>query len=263
MNHPLDGARLKVVRAHEHLDSLKAEIRMHLDEHPSHVIKSKSDTYGQLQMLSVPPSFPVESPPLRLSTIVGDCVTNVRASIDYVVWELAQKFFVPQFDQSNFADRGLVSFPIDGTFKGSGFGDRLDRLAKRGAPTAAIDEIKTVQTYGSGDDTLLWLHKLVNTDKHRAPLLTVTELNYVTVTLATPAIYADVIKTPATFIVPGDKAIAMQGLASLRSDVQMEGQTSFCVTLHDVSMPRVPVETTLEQIIKTVADIIPRFDRFF
>jgi len=55
----------------------------------------------------------------------------------------------------------------------------------------------------------------------------------------------------------------MQGPAALRSDVQMQGQTSFCVTLQDVSMPRVPVETTLEQIIKTVADIVPRFDRFF
>lgn len=100
MNHSLDGARLKVVRAQEHLDSLKAEIRMHLDEQPNVVVRSKPDPNLDLHMLSVPPSFPVEDTPLRLSTIVGDCVTNARASIDYVVWELSQKFFVPSFDQS-------------------------------------------------------------------------------------------------------------------------------------------------------------------
>ena len=236
---------------------------MHLDEHPKIVIRSKPEPNQQGQMLSGPVRYPVESTPLRLSTIVGDCVTNARAAIDYIVWELAQKFFSPVFDQTSRNDRQLTAFPIDGTFNGTGFGDRLDRLTKRGVPAEAIDEIKAVQTHGRGDDTLLWLHKLVNTDKHRTLLLTITELESVTVTLFPQAIYADVIKTPATITIPRDKAITMQGMAALRSDVQMQGQTSFCVALEDVSMPRVPVETTLEQIFKTVADIIPRFDRFF
>lgn len=82
-------------------------------------------------------------------------------------------------------------------------------------------------------------------------------------TLTTPPIYADMIKTPVTLTIPREKAMAMQGRAALRSDVAMKGQTAFCVALQDVSMPRVPVETTLERIIKTVGDIIPRFDRFF
>ena len=34
MNHPLDGARLKVVRAQGHLNSLKSEIGTYLDTPP-------------------------------------------------------------------------------------------------------------------------------------------------------------------------------------------------------------------------------------
>src|SRR5690348_6278202 len=52
MNHPLDGARLKVVRAQEHLDALKAEIRMYLDEQPHQIIRSEPD--GDLHRLSLP-----------------------------------------------------------------------------------------------------------------------------------------------------------------------------------------------------------------
>ncbi|HEY7191713.1 MAG TPA: hypothetical protein VH436_34425 [Vicinamibacterales bacterium] len=37
-------------------------------------------------------------PPIRLATIVGDCVTNARAALDYIVYQLAVRYFVPLYD---------------------------------------------------------------------------------------------------------------------------------------------------------------------
>src|SRR4051812_18603330 len=124
MNHPLDGARLKIVRAQEHLDSLKAEIEMYLHEQP-HEVYSRPQTYPynsrrgaayaayySASIQHVLPALIPGVPPLRLSTIIGDCVTNARAALDYIVWELAQRFFDPPFDLTNGNDRRIVAFPI-------------------------------------------------------------------------------------------------------------------------------------------------------
>jgi hypothetical protein len=40
-------------------------------------------------------------------------------------------------------------------------------------------------------------------------------------------------------------------------------QAAVQITSQDVSMPREPLERTLEQILNTVAGLIPRFDQFF
>ena len=48
----------------------------------------------------------------------------------------------------------------------------------------------------------------------------------------------------------------------MHSDVQMKGKVAFFVTWKDVPVPHEPVDRTLEQIVKTAADIVPRFDRF-
>src|SRR5690242_12983375 len=84
---PLDGARLKVVRAQEHLDSFKAESCRYLDEQP-HEIRSQFQGDGQAL-----PHLDFSAPPHRLSVIIGDCVTNCRAALDYIAWELVKHYF--------------------------------------------------------------------------------------------------------------------------------------------------------------------------
>ena len=166
MADPLDGARLKIVRAQEHVDSLKAEIAMYLNARPW-VIGTQ-----QYSNVAVPAPIVTVPPPLRLSTIIGDCATNTRAALDYIVWELAQRYFSPAFNQTSGDDRRITSFPLADTPEEPGYVDRLDRLTKRGIPTPAIDEIKSVQPYNRGYEALLLLHELVNRDKHRMPILT-------------------------------------------------------------------------------------------
>src|SRR5438094_6769697 len=116
MKHPLDGARLKVIRAQEHLDCLKAEVWMYLHQQPDEV-RSQPERSPQHTWLRpthvLPPIVPAEPPP-RLSAIIGDCVTNARAALDYIMWELAERHFDPPLDisqdgvnRSRCARRGL------------------------------------------------------------------------------------------------------------------------------------------------------------
>ena len=52
-------------------------------------------------------------PPLRLSTIIGDVVVNTRAALDYIICELAQRYFVPPFDPQHTLDRHLHPIAVD------------------------------------------------------------------------------------------------------------------------------------------------------
>jgi hypothetical protein len=275
MDHPLDGARLKIIRAQEHLESLKAEIGMYLHEQP-HEVHSQPDMhvhrnepaaalaayYAQGSQQHVLPHIDPGVPPLRLSAIIGDVVTNSRAALDYTMCELAQRFFAnPPVDITDFNDRRITAFPIDPRSKGQPLQSRLDALAKRGVPTAPIDEIKAVQPDSAGHESLGWLHELVNRDKHRMLLLTVGEFDDVKVTFRTPAIFTDdLTRDSATLSFPREYFATNQ--PPVQSNMQMKGQVAIYVTWQDLPVPREPVERTLEQIIETVAKVIARFDRF-
>jgi hypothetical protein len=262
MTHRLDGARLKVIRAQEHLDSLRAEIGMYLHSGVDEVVSHGQDEAGEYNStlrVKVPP-------PLRLSTIVGDCVTNARAALDYVVWELASRYFHPAFDKTNPDDRRIVSYPIFRDPNANGYKDRLNRLANRRVPTDAIDRIKSTQPYNAGYEPLWSLHELVNTDKHRAPLLTIGHLGRVGIDFAEPASVnlqhggSVIIGAAITRFTTPD--LGATGV-TIRSDkMHVNAQAQVFVTLQDVPVPREPVERTIEQIIKTVADVVPRFDAF-
>lgn len=242
---PLDGARLKVVRAQEHLNSLNAEIRRYLDEQPHEVW---SQPKGNLN--AIPPLI-ISAPPLRLSTIIGDCVTNARAALDYIAWQLVLRHSLRTLTTKE--EKG-IHFPINGSIKCA---NSLTKLTDLNVPTKAIDRIKSVQPDHAGYEPLRFLEQLVNFDKHRMLLLTIGEFDSLTVTLATPPLYADLIGA-AMFTVP--RHLVTEGRPALQSDVQMKGQTTVFVTWQDVTMPREPVDRTLEQIVECVANIVPSFE---
>jgi hypothetical protein len=51
---------------------------------------------------------------------------------------------------------------------------------------------------------------------------------------------------------------------TMHSDtMHMDAQATIYVAFQDVTMPREPVDRTLEQIVETVANVIPRFNGFF
>lgn len=68
----------------------------------------------------------------------------------------------------------------------------------------------------------------------------------------------------APFQNPGlDAALKALGRPTDPVAMRMYPQVSIQVAFENITMPREPVDRTLEDILKLVADIIPRFDGFF
>lgn len=89
MAHPLDGPRLKVARAREHLDALDREVRAFSDSKPYELISEVDPETGDY-VYRLHLNWPGARPPDHLSLIAGDIVHNLRTSLDYVVWQLAE-----------------------------------------------------------------------------------------------------------------------------------------------------------------------------
>ena len=263
MKHPLDGARLKVIRAQEHLDCLKAEVWMYLHQQPDELRSQpqRSPQHTWLRPTHVlPPIVPSEPPP-RLSAIIGDCVTNARAALDYIMWELAERYFDPALDiRRNPDDKRLSAFPIFSSKTDKRVKVRFNSLAKRKVPPPAITQLKRVQPYNARHKPLLSLRDFVNRDKHATLLLTIGEVGDMTVEFSAWHL-SDIVREPEKITIPRNLTTEKQ--PPFQSDMPMKGKAVIYVTWKDVSMPREPVDLTLEKIIKCVADIIPGFDSFF
>jgi hypothetical protein len=85
MNHPLDAAYLRVGRARHHLDELRREVEKvrcaYEAQLPSDFVSALRDN----------PSFqfPKYSFPPLCSILIGETAYNLRAALDYLVYELA------------------------------------------------------------------------------------------------------------------------------------------------------------------------------
>jgi len=258
MHHPLDGARLKIVRAQEHIDALKAEVRMYLNERPYNVL-----TEHDSNLWTFRPVVSVE-PPTRLSAIIGDCLTNAMAALDYTIWQLALKYFDDPpliFDE----DRFWVSFPLYRDRTLPGYLNKINRLTNRKIPAGAITEIHATQPDNIGYGPLWWLYELVGADKHRLPLVTFAhlsgaemrvfkEISGVFTALGHSVGASSFSLTDSTFVTE-DPSIGHQ--------MHVDCQAAVFVALQDVTVPRMPVDAALQQIVKCVANTVVRFDQFF
>ena len=247
----LDGARLKVVRAEQHLDSLNSGLRRYLDGKPYEVVVA--NPYPNDPTFWRATATLASEPPPILACILGDCVTNVRAALDYIVWELGVRY--AEGSSSSRDDRKLFSFPIYADPSDQGYVDKIKRLSNRSIPAGAISEIQAVQPHHTGYESLSLLHSLVNKDKHREPLFAVGAVDR-TLLLQGDDVFGE------TLLVISAGAEAEAYDSTNGPDVEMYGHATVFVTWQDVAMPREPVDRTLENIIKCVADIIPRFEPF-
>lgn len=91
VRHPLDGAKLKVVRAQKHLQSLKNEIATYLNTNP-YEIPIEND--GDEMIIRAAVIRPGCDPPEELSCIVSECIGSLRSALDYIAWELAMQHAV-------------------------------------------------------------------------------------------------------------------------------------------------------------------------
>ena len=84
MGHALDGVKLKVSRAEEHLEALRVGCSAYLDNKPFEPVRqSQSESANPWMVRRV--NHP---PPLRLSVLLGDFLHNLRSSLDHLAWQM-------------------------------------------------------------------------------------------------------------------------------------------------------------------------------
>ena len=155
--HPLDGAYIRLDRAEEHLTQLKTLIEIFVDgEYDLAREKEKLDSER------AKPAFRLRTGdsqiPLKIPVLVGEIAYNLRATLDYLVYELA-------ILDSGSTQNG-TQFPIC---------DAPDAFRRRrktflnGINDTHAAAIETLQPYGAGS----WKHPfrllrtISNPDKHR------------------------------------------------------------------------------------------------
>jgi hypothetical protein len=85
VTHPLEGVRLKLGRADEHLNRLNDEMRDRFDDQ-TYRVREKTDTRRADKIIEV--LDPPETDP-QWGLLIGDFAHNLRSSLDHLAWQLA------------------------------------------------------------------------------------------------------------------------------------------------------------------------------
>lgn len=153
----------KLARAIDHAARLQSEVRLWIAEQPIGTRAELSDD-RRLWTLKVVVN---ERPPIqRWSTIIGDCIHNLRSALDSAVWEFAC------YSGSAPARPHQIQFPIV---------DKPNdwiRTAERqlaGVPSEVVERIRVMQPFMHPEDdrarhAAVMLQFISNTDKHRTSI---------------------------------------------------------------------------------------------
>lgn len=160
--------RLKLRRAIKHFIEFECAANKYLSGNP---FGTDVETYTEDGKKCLRLLFKVyREPPKELAIIVGDCVHNLRSSLDNVVWGLGQVY--PATDVRARPER--LSFPM--CFSAEKYAEKLqhsDWLAINYFPKPARNLINNLQPYQDSLSAhrIRMLHELWNADKHRVPNL--------------------------------------------------------------------------------------------
>jgi hypothetical protein len=154
---PLDGTRLKLKRANHHIDALNQCVNNFRIDHRDLSIRVQDDFEGQTYILEVKQDI---VPPIEWGLIIGDVVTNLRASLDYLVCDLVRAKKATPTNRNQFPIfNSRTQYSTDGTV----YMEHLDQ--------PVMDCLERFQPYNRvnwPEVELLWiLHNLTNSDKHQ------------------------------------------------------------------------------------------------
>ncbi len=165
----LKHLHLRLEQAKKHMDNFNRQGARFINSTPYEMVTEK-DTDGVNQLLRVKAKSEKEPPP-ELGFIAGDCIHNLRAILDNIVWQIGGLYGCPKRKLDK------MTFPLRITPES--FGESLKSLDC--LPKSAIDIIESLQPYqpyrGRSDPSmhpLRVLDRLWNEDKHRSPVLIVT-----------------------------------------------------------------------------------------
>lgn len=250
----------KIARAEEHLDILKSEIQdfVKLIKHKAYVKTNPANNTAWIVYHTLN-----SSPPIRIGTIIGDCVHNMRSALDNLICGLIRV----HYSSHDCVNR---QFPIATTTE-RWTNRRTDHT--EGVPEDVMAVIKSFQPCFGPDELglkhpLAILQHLDNINKHRTVLLTVgydVDVQFAvhangSVWMATypKPIFAG----PITIPFPPDF-----DASTIPKEVKVEFQGSTRIILRDLADPdlrAMPVTVILAQLLQFFKEIfIPKFKPFF
>jgi hypothetical protein len=157
----IDGIRLKIERAKKHISDLDVRIAKFCESKP-YTIAAKPHAVPQIHHTTLYVKS-VQAVPPDFSLIVGDAVHNLRSSLDHLAWQLVEVGGgKPGRD---------TYFPICNS--GEKYASAMGKREMKSITVDAKEAIRVVQSYVSGDRTLLHIHGLDIVDKHRLVLTTI------------------------------------------------------------------------------------------
>jgi hypothetical protein len=242
--------RDKIFRAIFHGKCIEPELVRYFKSNPGAMVREPDSTLDA-------PTFvfrPKGDVPALIRFIIGDCLQNLRSSLDYLVWELVL---------ANNNDPGKYNmFPICDTpaaFKKER--DKRDRLL--GVHPDAITLIEALQPYHLGKDrekSILWvLNELTNFNKHRRVLL--TALRAARSNIDVVNIDGELWGSGSIPTFDGDAKI---GPPSSPAEMQMNTQLLACVTFDEGSAKGMEITLCLDEWLKYVLNsVVPNFEQFF
>ncbi len=146
------GSKVKIERAHKHVQELTIAIKEFLASNPFSVIyEDEAGTGDRAYFIKINRQIPIE-----WGAIIGDIVHNARSALDLLAWQMVLM-------NDGTPDR-RTTFPISSNAKG------FEKRASQnlfGASAKAIQFIKDLRPYQGGNESLWRLHSLDITDKHR------------------------------------------------------------------------------------------------
>jgi hypothetical protein len=150
------GVRIKVERAKEHFSDLQARVERFQEDNPYEAIPYYEPDTGDLVYKAKIP----DQPPPYWSAIVGDCVHNLRSSLDLLVCELIRAEGNPIEEHTGFPIyRSADAFA--NVLKSRDFGK------VKGAREDAVDLIMKAKPYKGANNPFWSLRELDVEDKHK------------------------------------------------------------------------------------------------
>jgi hypothetical protein len=246
VSHPLDGARAKLGRAKEHIAALATNVRSYVESAPIRVDQreEREDQKRLIRWVATASS----DPPAKLGLIVGDWANNVRAALDYTVYELVRR-------ETNEDDPRSTQFPIT-TSRAQYLDQARGRL--RGVPAWSLPVFEGLQPFQDGaeapDHPLAILADVSNRDKHRLLHTAAMQVAGSQARLGGTSMWKihGIAQNPGTVV--GERVILEALIETDGDDFQIEMDIELSVALEGYEFPVVPLLAIITAEVEPIVD---------
>jgi hypothetical protein len=252
MAYELDGCRAKIRRAQAHLDTLERRITNFVHPNPYRLVQQRDVGRGALvASIAEAPALPVE----EWAVIIGDCVHNLRAALDYIAWQVAG---------ANTGDRE-TQFPVFVDKQGwrNGGLRRIKRM-----PVAVQAFIEAVQPYHDPNPHLHWLNGLRvldDADKHQLLVVTaaVPESYKFEYRNGTPGVKYELEALRDGVLAPGIAVFFVRPIPPLKMDVDIQFTALIALADSFGYGHRLPIVPALASIVRECTLLADKFEKAF